>query len=882
MNNWTWRKLIPGIRFKLSLFTIIFSGIIIYLMSNLFIYQQKKALLESYEKEVKASKNYIASIVLDLEGISRILILIEDFRDRISVNQKILSANKKTYFVEEKSLFGFKVKNDFGIGKIGIGKMTLGKSEVKGKKLDTFFSNYFSEKDIKEIEDKIKLQFQDVEGNPISDKTFNELKKFAKEVVKSENELEKDSEKNDSNQISKDKKKLSSVKSILRKEILKLFQEEQKRRIEELELETSKFRIQSFSLLSFGENLEPVIGFDTNVFEPNSFVNQKKVEDHLETNLDEFLLKLNKNEELDLNNFRFEFDGRNYGTSKSFFYQNHHSVQTAENFLQKEFVIEYKDYFEKEKELRDKFAEISIKIKDRIEKLKEEKTRVSPSRDKEFKNLYKEYKENLQKREKLILDLKKSIKPEENFNYNPSLKFLDAIETLREVALFEFIVLKYKSNPNSYKDYLLNEKFRKIDKQKWKKIRDWIMEASTETFTADLKKTITNGTISHSRSEAEEFMWQLDSSPITSNDGKDLTNLIIKSNKIGFMRTILDMQDGYDRIENEKNWITYVSYAIGLLALIFAIYFSGKIVSKIKKIIFSADLLGQGNLETKFEHGGSDEFGVLTTALNKMTTDLKHRQEMMTEYAAAEDIQKGLLPTSMPTNASDVLEFGNFYKSMSGVGGDYFDFLNLGIDKIAFCIGDVSNHGIGPALVMVSIRSHLQGLIRNGITDLRKILLELNDQVFADTPSHIFVTFFLGIYDKKTSQINYYNCGHSKPLVFRNKTNSIQTFNSGGMPLGAIDNDIFESTIEEETLTLETGDLFFQYTDGVNEAMNDKSELFGFEKIEKVMKLMGKESPSKITKQIALQVEKFSGKKIFCEGPSELNDDIAMIAFKKL
>ena len=66
-----------------------------------------------------------------------------------------------------------------------------------------------------------------------------------------------------------------------------------------------------------------------------------------------------------------------------------------------------------------------------------------------------------------------------------------------------------------------------------------------------------------------------------------------------------------------------------------------------------------------------------------MTTDLKHRQEMLTEHAAAEDIQKDYL-TTMLSNARDVLEFGNFYKSMSGVGGDYFDFMNSGEDRIAF------------------------------------------------------------------------------------------------------------------------------------------------------------------------------------------------------
>lgn len=107
-------------------------------------------------------------------------------------------------------------------------------------------------------------------------------------------------------------------------------------------------------------------------------------------------------------------------------------------------------------------------------------------------------------------------------------------------------------------------------------------------------------------------------------------------------------------------------------------------VRKIKRIISSADELGKGNLETKFQHGGGDEFGVLTTVLNKMTTDLKQRQEMLLEYAAAEDIQKGLLPTEMPFQ--DSLQFGNFYKSMSGVGGDYYDFIELDSERMVFVL----------------------------------------------------------------------------------------------------------------------------------------------------------------------------------------------------
>jgi serine phosphatase RsbU (regulator of sigma subunit) len=854
-------------------------------MSQLFIIQQKDALEKSYEKEISASKTYIGSVVSDLEGISRSLVLIEEFRDHIKENQRLLAANKKTYFVEEKSLFGLiKIKNDFGLKKLG-----LIKSQRFARKMDTFFSMYFTEKDIKELESNIKIQFKDKEGKQISDKTFSELQRFANMVVKAEKLLEENTEKKASDAVlAANRKNLLVQRSQLRKQILSQFQDEQKRKIKDLGLPTSKIRIQSFSLISQGEQLEAEIGFDTNIFESKGDVNLKPIEDYLQNDLNAFVNNVTKKEEAVSFISKFILNQRNYQTQSDFFYKNHLTVETANKLVAANIANGWKEYFDKEKEIQTKFKEISEKLALRIKTLTEEKTRVSPSRDSEFKKLYAEYAQNLQKREALANEIAKRIpgiegldKEKLDISNEMNLQVKNSILYLRDVALYEEVILKYRSNPTAYTDYTTNGKLREFEKLKWKKMRQWIMDASSETASPELKRYIDNGTISKSRSEAEELMWELDSTPLYSDDGKNLAKDLQSSNQIGFTRALIDMQEGYDRIEKQKNQVVMVSYAIGVVAFILALYLSGVMVRKIKRIIASASELGQGNLDTKFQHGGSDEFGVLTSALNKMTLDLKHRQEMLTEYAAAEDIQKGLLPTTMPSNAADVLEFGNFYKSMSGVGGDYFDFMNSGEDKIAFCIGDVSNHGIGPALVMVSLRSQLQSLIRSSETDLRKILLSLNEQVYADTPSHIFVTFFLGIYEKKTGKISYMNCGHSKPLVYRAKTSKVETFNSGGMPLGAIDNDIFDTTIEEEVMQLEIGDLFFQYTDGVNEAMNAKSELFGSDRMEQIILSQGKESPEKITNEIAKEVEKFSGKKIFCIGPSELNDDIAMIAFRR-
>jgi serine phosphatase RsbU (regulator of sigma subunit) len=220
---------------------------------------------------------------------------------------------------------------------------------------------------------------------------------------------------------------------------------------------------------------------------------------------------------------------------------------------------------------------------------------------------------------------------------------------------------------------------------------------------------------------------------------------------------------------------------------------------------------------------------------------------------------------------------------MQGVGGDYYDFIGLDNHRILFCIGDVSSHGVGPAMVMAMMRAHLHGIIRRGERDLVRIVRDLNRQIFLETPSHIFVTFFIGIIDGDTNEIEYCSAGHIKPLVYRYRKEEVEVLDGGGLPIGMDDDDFFKDTIKVAKIQMKTGDVFFQYTDGVNEAMNDARNLFGDERLLVEIKNFAKKKPEVMINQIALAVQKFSGKDLFAPtGMTELNDDIAMIALKRL
>jgi serine phosphatase RsbU (regulator of sigma subunit) len=96
------------------------------------------------------------------------------------------------------------------------------------------------------------------------------------------------------------------------------------------------------------------------------------------------------------------------------------------------------------------------------------------------------------------------------------------------------------------------------------------------------------------------------------------------------------------------------------------------------------------------------------------------------------------------------------------------------------------------------------------------------------------------------------------------------------------ENSFFETTIELRKTSLEPGDFFFQYTDGVNEAMNESREQYGNERLATFLKKNQSIPSNELVESIARDVETFSGKKIFIDGPSELNDDIAMIGIKRI
>ena len=485
----------------------------------------------------------------------------------------------------------------------------------------------------------------------------------------------------------------------------------------------------------------------------------------------------------------------------------------------------------------------------------------------------------------------------EDISLSENLLIQDAFRNIRDAALYDFVVLRTGNQSDAFKYYCSSARSRAIEAARWKTIRDWIYRGRSETdipaAIPGMKnvKTLENGIPSYSRSEAEEYMWKLDGTPLFSETGMfnvkadsgGLLADLLNENITGYNAVIIDKTDGLRAMAGNRKIMLFWSGAIVLLSMILTFFFAGFIVKRIHGIIMQTRLAAAGDLNTVFPEKGMDEIEEMAVSLNAMMKGLREREELKGEMSAAGEIQRQLLPDKIPENLEEKYSIGRFYRSMQGVGGDYYDFIALDGQRILFCIGDVSNHGVGPAMVMSMTRAHLHGIIRRGERDLERIVRELNRQLFSETPPQIFVTFFIGIIDGETNRIDYVSAGHMKPIVYRYKTGKTEMLPAGGLPLGMDDDDFFKDTISPASVQIRPGDVFFQYTDGTNEAMNDAREIFGTDRLLGEIERFAKKKPDIMIGKIAESIQDFTGKDLnLAGGMTELNDDIAMIVLKRL
>ncbi|QDU38060.1 Phosphoserine phosphatase RsbU [Maioricimonas rarisocia] len=198
------------------------------------------------------------------------------------------------------------------------------------------------------------------------------------------------------------------------------------------------------------------------------------------------------------------------------------------------------------------------------------------------------------------------------------------------------------------------------------------------------------------------------------------------------------------------------------------------------------------------------------------------REQAEEELRTAQAVQQLLYPRTSPTlNGVDIA--GATHPAAMACG-DYFDFIRTGSDEMVLALGDVSGHGLGPALQMVEARAYLRATI-NAESDERQVLTQLNRLLVEDTPVESFLTLVLARIDARSRSFCYAGAGHNAYLMRSN--GQIEDLPSTGIVLGLISD--FDMTVSER-FSVGSGDLLLLLSDGLQETMSPQFELFGMDR----------------------------------------------------
>jgi sigma-B regulation protein RsbU (phosphoserine phosphatase) len=236
------------------------------------------------------------------------------------------------------------------------------------------------------------------------------------------------------------------------------------------------------------------------------------------------------------------------------------------------------------------------------------------------------------------------------------------------------------------------------------------------------------------------------------------------------------------------------------------------------------------------------------------------------EMRLAYEIQVDLLPKEQPVLPGYQIA-GKSIPSKE-VGGDYFDFIHSGDNRLAFCLGDISGKGIPAALLMANLQATLRGQTLLG-NNSKSCVSFANEMLYQNSAPNKFATLFYGIIDSSKNELSYCNGGHNNPFFFSHD-NKLTPLDKGGLIVGIMPSVIYE----EDTIPFNSGDLLVIFSDGITEAMNNTEEEFGEQRLIDVI-LQNKNEPAKDLIEIIIKkVQEFSGIQ------SQM-DDITLVIIKR-
>ena len=235
------------------------------------------------------------------------------------------------------------------------------------------------------------------------------------------------------------------------------------------------------------------------------------------------------------------------------------------------------------------------------------------------------------------------------------------------------------------------------------------------------------------------------------------------------------------------------------------------------------------------------------------------------EMEIAKRVQARFFPQSLP--ALDSLEYAGVCIQARQVGGDYYDFLNLGEGRLGLVIGDIAGKGIAAALLMSNLQANLRSQCATALDRPRDLLQSVNRLFCENTVDGTFATLFFAEYDDRLASIRYANCGHLPALLLRS-SGTLERMDATATVLGLFKD--WECSTGE--CSLAPGDTLALYTDGITESFNSRGEEFGQERLIGALRRNRALPAQELLASVVEEVHEFM--------PHEQGDDITLIVAK--
>src|SRR5215469_15779852 len=255
----------------------------------------------------------------------------------------------------------------------------------------------------------------------------------------------------------------------------------------------------------------------------------------------------------------------------------------------------------------------------------------------------------------------------------------------------------------------------------------------------------------------------------------------------------------------------------------------------------------------------------IETQRRALTEKLEAERRAAQELNIAKQVQARLFPQLLPPLRT--LDYAGACIQAQAVGGDYYDFMDLGREKLGLVIGDIAGKGIAAALLMANLQANLRSQSAIAVDEPQRMLQSANRLFYENTTDSAYATLIFAEYDDKLQRLRYVNCGHLPALVLK-RDGAVERLPATCTVLGLFN----EWECASGDCQLSSGDTLALYTDGATEACNEAGEEYGEQRLIEALRRYRERPSSALLASIAHDIQQFS--------PNQQRDDITLIVSK--